>query len=117
MTDSTPWLEGHLTFARITLASAIVLIAATLIPSIFSTDLYGAICICTVNYLAYAWIAFAIAAMISLIAQVSATTAMSGGCKCTKMFFPNLLMWLQAAALLSGIILMIVFIVQLLDVV
>lgn len=117
MSENKPCLKGHVAFARTVLASALFLIAATLVASVFATNIYAAVCICTVNYLAYSWIAMGIAALLSLVAQVTAISAMAGECKCEKHFWQNLLMWLQAAALLAGIILAIVFIARLTEVI
>lgn len=117
MSENTPCLKGHVAFARITLASALFLIATSLVASIFATNIYGAMCICIVNFLAYAWIALGITVMISLLAQVSGTVCTARGCQSQKLWFPNLLMWLQAAALLAGVILMILFITRLTDVI
>jgi hypothetical protein len=116
MSEDTPCLKGHIAFARIVLAASLALLASTLIASIFALDIYAAICICTVNYLSYAWIAFAIASLFSLIAQMCGVMSGACGC-CKKLLFPNLLMWLQGLSLLTGIIMMVIFIARLTQVI
>ncbi len=116
MSEDTICLKGHIAFARIILVTAILLLASTTIASIFALDIYGSICICTVNYLSYAWISFAIAVLFSLIAQMTAVMSTACGC-CKKLIFPNILMWLQGLAMLAGIIMMVVFIARLTSVI
>jgi hypothetical protein len=116
MSEDRPCLKGHISFAKRVLMVSVALLLGTTVASIFALDIYGTICICTVNYLSYAWIAWAIAVLFSIVAQITATTAMASGC-CKKMLLPNLLLWLEGLALLAGVILMVVFIARLTSVI
>lgn len=116
MSEDTPCLKGHIAFARLVLMVAVLLLVSTLIASVFAKDIYASICICTVNFLSYAWISFAIASLFSLTAQMTGIMSTACGC-CKKLLWPNVLMWLQGLALLAGIIFMVVFIARLTEVI
>ncbi len=117
MSDDTPCLKGHIKLARLMLNTAVFMLTATVLASIFAAPMYSQICICKVNFLAYAWIAWGITVMFSLIALVSGTAAMAGTCQCKKHRWPTILAWLQAAALLSGVVFMLLFITRLTEVI
>jgi hypothetical protein len=116
MSEDTPCLKGHIAFARLVLVAASLLLVSTLIASVFAKDIYASVCICTINYLSYAWIAYAIATLFSITALMTGIMSTACGC-CKKLFWPNVLMWLQGLALLAGIILMVVFIARLTEVI
>lgn len=117
MSDESPCLKGHLKLARLMMNTAVFLMAVTVVASIFAAPIYSQICICKVNLLAYAWIAWGITVMLSLIALVSGTAAMACSCGCKKLLWPNILALLQAVALLSGVVFMLLFITRLTDVI
>ena len=112
-----PFLRYHFSISRILLGLSVLLILTTVIASIFARVSYGSVCICTINYLAYAWIAFAITSLIALATLISAAMANVREKCCRCNCFINILLWLQAAGFMAGLILLLIFITRFTEVI
>jgi heme exporter protein D len=108
--------KHYRTFARTFLAACGVFLLGTIIPAFFSLETFQNMCICKVNYLAYAWIAFAITLLISSVSLVLATAAETKECCAKKTVLHIVLLWLQAIGLIAGIVLLLVFITKFVNV-
>lgn len=99
-------------FARYILILSVLLILGTIIPSIFALPIYNSMCICTINYLAYAWIVFAITALLSLISMARVVMASAAEKCCKSNVFPNILLWLQVISFTLGLVFLLIFIAR-----
>ena len=105
-------LKVHYKLSSLVLILTAVLILGTIIPSILAVEKYNAMCICTINYLAHAWIALAVTALVSLISVILCAMSFSRGKDPGSLFVYHILLWLQAAGFIIGLILMLVFITR-----
>lgn len=115
--DIKPCFKQHISIARILLGLSVLIILATVIVSVFSLEQYRSICICTINYLAYSWIAFAIAIVVSLLSLICAAQAALKSECCSRYFLANIFLWLQFFAFVAGIVFLLIFVTRYTDVI
>jgi hypothetical protein len=107
----------HLAFSGVLLSLSVLILLATATVAGFSLETYRAICICTVNFLAYSWIAFAVHMLFALTAMVWVICMARHKQPKGKSWALNLLAGLQALAFMAGIVLLIIFLARLTEVV
>jgi hypothetical protein len=110
--ESKPSWKYHIGFAKYLLGLSVLIVAGTVIPSIFALEPYGSMCICVINYLAYAWIAFAAAALFAVITWIILLMASLKESCCRRHTGVNLLLWLQGLAFILGLIFLVIFIAR-----
>ena len=110
--DPLTRFKHYRAFARTFLLMCGAFMLATIIPAFFALDYFQNMCICKVNYLAYAWIAFALTMLVSSIALVLGTVAETKECCAKKSVLHIIFLWLQAVGLIVGVILLLVFITK-----
>jgi len=114
--EKTGCLRVHFKFSRLVLILSAVLLLGTFIPSVLAVEKYAATCICTINYLAYAWIVFAVTTLLALVSMILCAMIFARGKEPGSLILHNLLLWLEAAGMVIGLILMLIFITRFTDV-
>jgi hypothetical protein len=110
--DIKPCYCHHIGFAKYLLGLSVLIILGTVVASIFALEPFGSMCICIINFLAYAWIAFACTALLSMITFITVAVASSKEHCCQRFTMINVLLWLQGIAFLTGLIFLVIFIAR-----
>jgi hypothetical protein len=110
--NSKSCLYHQISFSRFLLGLSVFVILGTLIASIFALGFYNSMCICTINFLAYAWIAFAVTALLALVTLNLCIMANTKEDDSRRYVMINSLLWLQSLGFLLGLIFMVVFIAR-----
>lgn len=99
-------------FSKSTLMISSLVISASMIMAVFSATAFEAKCICTINYLAYSWIAFAITALLALVTWITAVCAENSTCTCRRHTLLSVMISLQGLAFVAALIFMLIFVTR-----